>query len=78
MSIVFAVTQESSMSTLARSLRISLQLTQQELANMADVSKEDIDLLEHNLPIPQYIKNKLFKKLYAVKSAGKYQLCLPL
>ena len=66
------------MGTLARNLRISLQLTQQELANMADVSKEDIDLLEHNLPISLYIKNKLFKKLYAVKSASKYQLCLPL
>ena len=66
------------MGTLARSLRITLQLTQQELADSVGASKEDVDLFEHNLPLPLDIKNKLLKKLYAAKSARESQLHLPL
>ena len=66
------------MGTLARSLRITLQLTQQELADSVGASKKDVDLFENNLPLPLDIKNKLLKKLYAAKSARESQLHLPL
>ena len=78
MTIVFAATRESSMVTMARSLRLSLQLTQQELADSSGISKEDIDLFENSLPIPLDIKNRLLKRLYSVKSARESQLRLPL
>jgi len=78
MSLVFAAIRESSISTMARSLRLSLQLTQQELADSAGISKEDVDLFENSLPIPLDIKNRLLKKLYSVKSARESQLYLHL
>ena len=78
MSMVLSSVRESSIGLWARSLRISLQLTEQELADSVDVGKEDVYLFEHNLPIPLYIKRKLLKKLYATKSARKYQLQLTL
>ena len=78
MTTVLSFTRESSIGTQARNLRISLHLTKQELANMAGVSKEDVDLLEHDLPITLYIKNKLLNKLYATKSVRKYHLQLTL
>ena len=78
MTIVFAATRESSMVTMARSLRLSLQLTQYELAESVGISKEDVDLLEHSLPIPLDIKNRLLKRLNSVKSARESQLRLPL
>ena len=78
MTTVLTYTRESSIGAQARSLRISLHLTEQELADSVGVSKEDVDLLEHNLPMPLGIKTKLLKKLYAAKSASKHQLSLPL
>ena len=78
MTIIFAPRREPSIVPWAREVRASLRLTQQELADSIGVPKEDVDLFENNLPIPLGIKCKLLKKLYAVKSASKYQLCLPL
>ena len=80
MTMVFAPTRESSSSLghWAREVRASLRLTQQELADIVGILKDDVDFFEHNLPIPLDIKNKLLKKLYAVKSASKYQLRFPL
>ena len=78
MTIVFAPTRQSSTGTMAISLRILLQLTQQELADSVSVPKEDVDLFENNLSIPLDIKNRILKKLYAAKSARESQLHLPL
>jgi len=78
MTTVVTFARESSIGPWARTVRMSSQLTQQELADIVGVSKEDVDLFEHNLPIPLDIKLKLLKKLYAVKSASKYQYRLPL
>ncbi len=78
MTIVFAPIRESSIGPWAREVRASLRLTQQELADSVGVPKDDVDLFENNLPIPLDIKCKLLKKLYAAKSASKYQLRLPL
>jgi len=35
-----------------RKLRVSRMLTRQELAQMAGVSPEDVDLVENDLPVP--------------------------
>ncbi len=78
MTEVITISKESSIGPLARSLRIALQLTQRELAEDVGVLKEDVDLLENNLPIPLDTKRRLLKKLYAVKSANESQLRLPL
>ena len=78
MTTVLSFGRESSIGPKARSLRISLHLTEQELADSVGLSKEDVHLFENNLPIPLDIKRKFLKKLYAAKSASKYQLCLPL
>lgn len=77
MTTVVTFARESSIGPWARRVRTSSQLTQQELADIVGVSKEDVDLFEHNLPIPLDIKLKLLKKLYAAKSASKYQYRLP-
>ena len=78
MTIFLSFERESSVGTKARSLRISLHLTEKELADSVGVSKEDVYLFENNLPMPLDIKRKLLKKLYATKSARKYQLQLTL
>lgn len=60
----------SSVGFKARRLRISQQLTQQELADMAGVSHEEVGLFEQNLPLPLDSKRKILKELWA-KKAGK-------
>jgi transcriptional regulator with XRE-family HTH domain len=60
----------SSVGLKARRLRISQQLTQQELADMAGVSHEEVGLFEQNLPLPLDSKRKILKELWA-KKAGK-------
>ena len=74
MTTVLTFKRESSIGPWAREVRASLQLTQQELADIVGVLKEDVELFEHNLPIPLGIKNKLLIKLYAAKRADKYHL----
>lgn len=50
------------------SLRITLQLTQQKLADMVSVSKDDVDCLEHNLSMLLETKEKILKGLFVTKS----------
>ena len=78
MTTILSSMREASIGLWARSLRISLQLTEQELADSVGVSNEEVYLFEHNLPIQLDIKQKLLKKLYAVKSARESQLRFPL
>ena len=78
MTSVLTFARESSIGFKVKRLRISKLLTQQELANMAGISVEKVDLFEHNLPVQLDIKQKLLKKLYAVKSASEYQLRFPI
>lgn len=58
---------ESSVGAWARSVREALKLTQQELADITGVSKEDVDSFEHNLPIKLDSRRKLVKELWVVK-----------
>jgi DNA-binding XRE family transcriptional regulator len=50
-----------------RKLRISKQLTQRDLARLAMVCWEDIDKIEHGIPLPLETKLKILKVLYAKK-----------
>lgn len=68
MTTVTTLARESSIGFKVRRLRISQLLTQQELANMAGVSLEEVDLFEHNLPLPLDAKRKILKKLLSIKA----------
>lgn len=54
----------------AKNLRISLELTQKELAEIAKVPPKAVDLLEHNRPLPLDDKRKILTKLYALKKSA--------
>ena len=64
---VIAFTRESSIGPWARSVRMTLHLTQQELANVTGVSREEVGLFEENLPVRLDAKRKLLKELWARK-----------
>ncbi len=61
--------REKSLGFKARRLRLSQLLTTQELASMAGVSQEDVNLLENNLPLQLDSKRKLFRALRARKAS---------
>lgn len=54
--------------TLARKVRISLQLTQQQLANQSGISNNTVDLFEHNLPVFLDARRRIIKELWAIKT----------
>ncbi|MFC2002317.1 hypothetical protein ACFLUZ_07475 [Chloroflexota bacterium] len=72
MTTIVTFTQGPSIGFKATKVRLSLQLTQQELANIAGISKDDVDFFEHNLPIPLDIKRKLLSALWVTRKAGKF------
>jgi transcriptional regulator with XRE-family HTH domain len=53
--------------TRAKRLRIASLLTQQEVADLAGVSREQVDLFERNLPLPLDSKRRILRELWAVK-----------
>ena len=66
---VMSFTQESSTGPWARNVRMALQLTQQELANMCGVSQEEVESFEYNLPVKLDAKRKLLKVLRAARNS---------
>ena len=62
---VLTFEQETKLGYKVRSLRISLGLTQSELADTVSVSPEEVDLLEHNLPVRLDVKRRLLRELWA-------------
>jgi DNA-binding XRE family transcriptional regulator len=60
--------EKSTHGTEARRLRISCLLTQQNLADMAGIPREHVDLLEHNYPVPLDSKRRIFRELWAIKT----------
>jgi transcriptional regulator with XRE-family HTH domain len=60
----------SSVGIKVKRLRISFLLTRQELADLAGVPQEHVELLEQNLPVPLDSKRRILKELWAIK-AGK-------
>ena len=62
---VLTFEQETKLGYKVRSLRISLGLTQSELADTVGVTPEEVDLLEHNLPVRLDVKRRLLRELWA-------------
>ena len=60
---------KSSIGDWARSVRMALQLTQLELANMTGVSLQEVNLFEKNFPVILDTRRKLLKVLWAARGA---------
>lgn len=71
MTATLTLDQGVSLGFKARRLRVSLLLTQQELASIAGVATEEVDLFEHNLPVRLDAKRRLLKELWARKACQR-------
>jgi len=67
MTATLTLTRKSTPGSMARRLRISSHLSQRELADLAKVPREHVDLFEHNLPLPLDSKRRILKELWAIK-----------
>lgn len=76
MTAVLTFTRESLLGFKARKLRIAQHISQQELADMAGVSLEAVDLFEHNLPLPLDNKRRILRELWAKKARSDAQASL--
>ena len=55
--------RKSALGPWVRNLRVYLKLTQKEIARLAKVTTEEVNLLENNKPISLNIKNRIIKEL---------------
>jgi|WetSurMetagenome_2_1015567.scaffolds.fasta_scaffold419179_2 transcriptional regulator with XRE-family HTH domain len=60
--------QETKPGAEARRLRISLHFSRSQLAIMAGVSEEIVNLYEHNQPVTLDARRRIHKQLWAEKS----------
>ena len=58
--------QDKSLRLLSKEMRLSLGLTQEELADLADVSQDDVDYFERSLPVQLEARQKILKTLLKV------------
>ena len=65
MTTVLTFEQNTKLGYKVRSLRISLGLTQSELADAVDVTLDEVDLFEHDLPVRLDVKRRLLRELWA-------------
>ncbi len=65
------ITRKSSLGYKTKRLRVSLRLTQHELATLAGVLPEEIDLLEENLPVTLATKLKILRVIWARKADSR-------
>ena len=65
---VKSIEKKLSLGSKVRKLRVSQMLTQEELADTAGVSPQDVRLFEHNLPVQLDAKRRILKELWAIKS----------
>jgi transcriptional regulator with XRE-family HTH domain len=61
-------TQHEKMGTMARRVRLSLRLTQQQLAVRTGITKEAVYLFEHNLPVYLDARRRILKELWTIKT----------
>jgi transcriptional regulator with XRE-family HTH domain len=54
----------------AKKLRTSNHLTRRELAKIAGVSPDEINLFERNLPVPLDARRRILKELWARKGGN--------
>ncbi|MGD1119869.1 MAG: helix-turn-helix transcriptional regulator [Dehalococcoidales bacterium] len=77
MTAVLNFTRESQMGFKARKLRIAQHMSQQKLADMAGVTKEAVDLFEHNLPLPLDCRRRILRELWAQKTRSDARSITP-
>jgi transcriptional regulator with XRE-family HTH domain len=65
-----ATITQTSAGSAARKLRISMQVSQQELASMAGVPEEAVELFERDLPVTLDSRRRIHRALWA-KKVGK-------
>ena len=70
MSSLLSINQKPSLGLEAKRIRLSLPLTQHELATITGVSLEEVDLFEHNLPVQADVKLKILRELWT-RQVGK-------
>ena len=68
MTTVVASAPKSSIGFKVRRLRISQFLTKRALAGLAGVSPKEVDLFEHNLPVPLDARRRILRELWSKKS----------
>jgi transcriptional regulator with XRE-family HTH domain len=68
MTTALTSTGKTQLGSEARKLRIAQHLTKRKLAEMAGVTREAVDLFEHNLPLPLDSKRRILRELWAQKS----------
>ncbi len=68
MTAVLTRNRETRIGAEARRLRISLHIARPELAVMAGVSEEIVNLFEHNQPVALDCRRRILKELWAEKS----------
>ena len=71
MSPVISIDQKRSLGLEAKRIRLSLLLTQYELATIAGVTLDEVDLFEHNLPVQVGVKLKIIRELWNRKVGKK-------
>jgi DNA-binding transcriptional regulator YiaG len=64
LSPLLSVDQKQSLGLEAKRIRLSLRLTQHELAMIAGVTLEEVDLFEYNLPMQVGVKLKILRELW--------------
>ena len=69
MTAVITFDREKSLGLKARKFRVLLGLTRQELADTARVSREEVDLFEHGLPVQLDVKHRLLEELSGSKAS---------
>lgn len=65
------ITRGSSLGFKTRRLRVSLHLTQHELATLAGVLPEEVDLLEKNFPVKLVTKLNILRVIWARKADNR-------
>ena len=65
MTTILTFEQNTKLGHKVRSLRISLGLTQSELADTVGVTLDEVDLFEHDLPVRLDVKRRLLRELWA-------------
>lgn len=68
MCVSLLIGQEPALGTWVRSLRIYLELTQQDLAGLAEVTPEEVNRLEHDRPLTSEAKRRILRELLSRRS----------
>ncbi|MGD0794276.1 MAG: hypothetical protein ABR958_01605 [Dehalococcoidales bacterium] len=68
MKAMLSSSDKSTFGTEARRLRVACLLTQQNVADLAGIPCEQVNLLEHNFPVPLDSKRRVFRELWALKT----------